>query len=207
MKPSLALVTRSLALVTRSLAQCLASECPLQSSHVFPSRDQVRAHLWEHVKTRMAPFLEGKSGDSLPADCPVRSGLKLGLTVLFMAEAVDFVVPKNDLDALCFLLTPSAGSAEALHSDLSPILSKPQKYFPFISSLFSILCVRVFYMHICLCTMCMPGACGGQKVLQTGVSQHVDTGHNLGSPGVAVLSTTEHLSSLRTISVLCLFAL
>ncbi|XP_057630023.1 E3 ubiquitin-protein ligase RNF213-like [Chionomys nivalis] len=96
---------------------------------------EVRAHLWEHLKTVMAPFLEGKSGDSLPVDCPVRSGLKLGLTVLFMVEAVDFVVPKNDLDTLCYLLTPSAGSPEALHTDLSPILSKPQKWRAYLVNL------------------------------------------------------------------------
>lgn len=142
------------ATVPRSLAQCPAAECPLQSSQFFPSRDQVKAHLWEHVQTLMAPFLEGKSGDSLPADFPVKSGMKLGLTVLFMVEEVGLVVLKNDLDTLCYLLTPSAGSPEALHSDLSPILSKPQKYFLFIS----ILCVQVFHMHICLYIVCMPGA-------------------------------------------------
>ncbi|XP_035293735.1 E3 ubiquitin-protein ligase RNF213 isoform X3 [Cricetulus griseus] len=89
---------------------------------------EVRMNLWEHVRKQMQPFLEGKSGDALPADCPVGSKLKLGLTVLFMMEAVDFVVSKNDLVWLCYLLTPSAGSLDALLSDLSPIVSKPQKW-------------------------------------------------------------------------------
>ena len=70
----------------------------------------------------------------------------------------------------------------------------------------SILCVQVFQMHICLYIMCRPGAYGGQKVLETGVSQPVSTADR-GSSGAAVLSTTKHLSSLRTISVLCLFVL
>ncbi|CAO2646303.1 E3 ubiquitin-protein ligase RNF213, partial [Lemmus lemmus] len=96
---------------------------------------EVRAHLWEHVKTLISPFLKEKSGDCLPADCPVSSRLKLGLAVLFMVEAVDFVDPKNDLDMLCYLLTPSAGSLEALHSDLSPILSKPQKWRAYLVNL------------------------------------------------------------------------
>ncbi|XP_052615833.1 E3 ubiquitin-protein ligase RNF213 isoform X2 [Peromyscus californicus insignis] len=87
---------------------------------------EVRTNLWEHVKKQMVPFLEGKSGDTLPINCPVRSRLKLGLAILFMVEAVDFAVPKADLVSLCCLLIPSTGSPEALHSDLSPILSTPQ---------------------------------------------------------------------------------
>ncbi|XP_029401805.1 E3 ubiquitin-protein ligase RNF213 isoform X5 [Mus pahari] len=89
---------------------------------------EVRMNLWEHVKKQMAPFLEGKSGESLPADCPVRSKLALGLSILFVVEAAGFTVPKKDLDSLCYLLIPSAGSPEALHSDLSPVLSMPQRW-------------------------------------------------------------------------------
>lgn len=95
----------------------------------------MRANLWEHVKKQMFPFLEGKSGESLPADCPVRSKLTLGLSILFMVEAAGFIVPKRDLASLCYLLIPSVGSPEALHSDLSPVLSMPQRYFLFISYL------------------------------------------------------------------------
>lgn len=101
----------------------------------------------------MGPFLEGKSGESLPANCPVRSKLTLGLSILFMVEVADFTVPKKDLDSLCFLLIPSAGSTEALHSDLSPVLSMPQRYFLFIS-----------YVSGCFtCVYVMPGAHGGWK--------------------------------------------
>lgn len=96
---------------------------------------EVRMNLWDHVRKQMQPFLEGKSGDSLPADCPVRSRLKLGLIVLFMVETVDFVVSKSDLVSLCYLLIPSAGSPEAFHSDLSPILSKPQKWRAYLVNL------------------------------------------------------------------------
>lgn len=109
----------------------LSGLCGPHSSHVFPSWVQVRANLWEHVKQQMVPFLEEKSGESLPADCPVRSKLKLGLTILSMVERVDFPV-QADLNSLCYLLTPSADSPEALHSDLSPIVSKLQMYFLFI---------------------------------------------------------------------------
>lgn len=125
----------------------LASECTLQSSLRLSLLDQVRMNLWEHVRKQMQPFLEGKSGDALPADCPVGSKLKLGLTVLFMMEAVDFVVSKNDLVWLCYLLTPSAGSLDALLSDLSPIVSKPQKYFLFL--------LLYFLSHVCGCCTCM----------------------------------------------------
>ncbi|XP_055448252.1 E3 ubiquitin-protein ligase RNF213 isoform X2 [Psammomys obesus] len=96
---------------------------------------EVRANLWEHMKQQMVPFLEGKSGDSLPADCFVRSKLKLGLTILSMVEEVDFPVPKADLTSLCYLLTPSADSPEALHSDLSPILSKLQIWRAYLTNL------------------------------------------------------------------------
>jgi len=47
---------------------------------------------------------------------------------------------------------------------------------------FLILCVWVFYLYVCLCTTCVPGALRGQKgildlqeqELQTVVSHHVD---------------------------------
>ncbi|XP_052050777.1 E3 ubiquitin-protein ligase RNF213 isoform X2 [Apodemus sylvaticus] len=99
---------------------------------------EVRMNLWEHVKKQMAPFLVRKSGESLPASCPVRSKLVLGLSILFMLEAVDFTVPKNDLDALCYILIPSTDSPEALHRDLSPVLSTPQRWRPYLTHL----CVR-----------------------------------------------------------------
>lgn len=96
---------------------------------------EVRRNLWEHVKKQMVPFLDGKSRDPLPVDCPVRSRLKLGLTILFMVETVDFAVPKADLVSLCCLLVPSTGSPEALHSDLSPILSTSQKWRAYLINL------------------------------------------------------------------------
>lgn len=146
------------------------SELPA-CSRIFLSWDQVRMNLWEHVKKQMFPFLSGKTGESLPADCPVRSQLVLGLSILFMVEAVDFTVPKKDLDALCYILIPSTGSAEALHSGLSPVLSNPQRYLLVIS-----------YMSGCFSPM--SGAHGGWKVLDllemelhTAMSRCVDTGN------------------------------
>lgn len=88
----------------------------------------------------MMPFLEGKSGESLPADCPVRSKQILGLSILCMVEAADFTVPKKDLDSLCYLLIPSADSPEALHRDLSPVLSIRQRYSLLISYL---MCLQI----------------------------------------------------------------
>lgn len=107
-------------------------------------------NLWEHVKKHMVPFLEGKSGESLPASCPVRSKLMLGLSILFMVEAADFTVPQEDLDSLCYLLIPSAGSPEALQSDLGPVLSMSQRYFPFISYMSG----RFTCIYVCIPCVC-----------------------------------------------------
>nr|XP_034361931.1 E3 ubiquitin-protein ligase RNF213 [Arvicanthis niloticus] len=96
---------------------------------------EVKINLWEHVKKHMVPFLEGKSGESLPASCPVRSKLMLGLSILFMVEAADFTVPQEDLDSLCYLLIPSAGSPEALQSDLGPVLSMSQRWRAYLTNL------------------------------------------------------------------------
>ncbi|CAH6776517.1 Rnf213 [Phodopus roborovskii] len=100
------------------------------------SEKEVRMNLWEHVRNKMQLCLHGKNGDSLPSDCPVRSRLKLGLTVLFMMEATDFAVSKDDLVSLCSLLMPSASSPEALHGDLGPILNKPQKWRAYLINLY-----------------------------------------------------------------------
>ncbi|KAL1780092.1 E3 ubiquitin-protein ligase RNF213 isoform X1 [Sigmodon hispidus] len=96
---------------------------------------EVRRNLWEHVRKQMKGSLQRKSEDCLPADCPVRSRLQLGLTILFMVEAVDFDVSKNDLVSLCDLLIPSSASLEALHSDMSPTLSKSQKWRAYLVNL------------------------------------------------------------------------
>nr|XP_045015373.1 E3 ubiquitin-protein ligase RNF213 [Jaculus jaculus] len=84
--------------------------------------EEVRKHLWELMKQQMEPFLKGKSGDTLPASCPVRSKLRMGLIVLFMVEVVRVNLPENDLTSLCYLLTPSASSPHALHDDLGHIV-------------------------------------------------------------------------------------
>ncbi|XP_028640286.1 E3 ubiquitin-protein ligase RNF213, partial [Grammomys surdaster] len=107
--------------------------CARNWSSLQYEEKEVRMNLWEHVKKHMV--LEGKSWESLPANCPVRSKLTLGLSILFMVEQVDFTVSKKDLDCLCSLLIPSAGSPEALHSDLGPVLSMPQKWCAYLTNL------------------------------------------------------------------------
>lgn len=110
--------------------------CARKWSSLQYEEREVRSNLWEHVKKLMMPFVQGKSGDSLPADCPVRSKQILGLSILRMVEAAEFTVPKKDLDSLCYLLIPSADSPEALHRDLSPVLSSiPQRWRAYLTTL------------------------------------------------------------------------
>lgn len=49
---------------------------------------EVKKDLWEYLQKHMAPFLERKSADLFPKDCPVRSKLKRGLIVLFRSGKI-----------------------------------------------------------------------------------------------------------------------
>ncbi|XP_062071742.1 E3 ubiquitin-protein ligase RNF213 isoform X3 [Lepus europaeus] len=80
---------------------------------------QVKEHLWQYLKKKMAPFLEGKGGEHAPGDGPVSSKLRMGLIVLFSVEKFNLCLPQSDLGLLCCLLAPSARGADALHRDLS----------------------------------------------------------------------------------------
>ncbi|XP_055097754.1 E3 ubiquitin-protein ligase RNF213 isoform X3 [Symphalangus syndactylus] len=88
---------------------------------------EVKRDLWEYLKKHMVPFLDRKSADSLPIDCPVRSKLKMGLIVLFVVEEIQFLL-EDSLASLCHLLTSDASSPDEFHSDLSHILGIPQSW-------------------------------------------------------------------------------
>lgn len=89
---------------------------------------QVKSHLWKCLKKQMGSFLEGRSGDALPEGCPVRSRLRMGLVVLFLVEEAKLYLSEGDMTSLCSILCPSAGSPDALHSDLSHILGTSERY-------------------------------------------------------------------------------
>ncbi|KAF6091974.1 hypothetical protein HJG60_000149 [Phyllostomus discolor] len=88
---------------------------------------QVKEDLWEHLKTRVAPFLQ-RAGDPLPADFPVQSKLRLGLVVLRLAQEFQLPAFPHDLPLLCDLLCCSACSPSDFHADLSHILETPQRW-------------------------------------------------------------------------------
>uniref|UniRef100_A0A8C9LXS5 E3 ubiquitin-protein ligase RNF213 n=1 Tax=Piliocolobus tephrosceles TaxID=591936 RepID=A0A8C9LXS5_9PRIM len=89
---------------------------------------EVKKDLWEYLQKHMAPFLERKSADLSPKDCPVRSKLKMGLIVLFVVEKFQFLLLEDDLTSVCHLLSSDASSPDELHSDLSHILGTSQSW-------------------------------------------------------------------------------
>uniref|UniRef100_A0A2K6KPV1 E3 ubiquitin-protein ligase RNF213 n=1 Tax=Rhinopithecus bieti TaxID=61621 RepID=A0A2K6KPV1_RHIBE len=89
---------------------------------------EVKKDLWEYLQKHMAPFLERKSSDLFPKDCPVRSKLKMGLIVLFVVEKFQFLLSEDDLTSVCHLLSSDASSPDELHSDLSHILGASQSW-------------------------------------------------------------------------------
>uniref|UniRef100_A0A2K5Z6W0 E3 ubiquitin-protein ligase RNF213 n=1 Tax=Mandrillus leucophaeus TaxID=9568 RepID=A0A2K5Z6W0_MANLE len=86
---------------------------------------EVKKDLWEYLQKHMAPFLEGKSADLFPTDCPVRSKLKMGLIILFVVEKFQL---EDNLTSVCNLLSSDASSPDELHSDLSHILGTSQSW-------------------------------------------------------------------------------
>ncbi|XP_048222860.1 E3 ubiquitin-protein ligase RNF213 [Perognathus longimembris pacificus] len=91
---------------------------------------EVKGHLWQCLERQMKPFLDERTKDSLPQDCPVRTRLRMGLIVLFQVQAMDLTLTKSDLASLCQLLVPTASSPAALHSELQLFLhtSMSQSY-------------------------------------------------------------------------------
>ncbi|KAM5307769.1 E3 ubiquitin-protein ligase RNF213 isoform 2-T2 [Glossophaga mutica] len=88
---------------------------------------QVKEDLWEHLRSRAAPFLCG-GGEPLPADFPVRSRLRMGLIVLLLVREFKLPAIPHDLPLLCGLLCCDACPPEDFHADLSPISETPQRW-------------------------------------------------------------------------------
>ncbi|KAI5277308.1 hypothetical protein MUG91_G144n75 [Manis pentadactyla] len=89
--------------------------------------EEVKRNLWEYLKKQMAPFLDRHS-DRLPEDCPVRSALRMGLIVLFLAEKLNYPLSEHELARLCGLLCSNAESPDAFHAELSHILETGQSW-------------------------------------------------------------------------------
>ncbi|KAM4843304.1 E3 ubiquitin-protein ligase RNF213 [Thomomys bottae] len=100
-------------------------EAQLWSELPYDEREVTR-HLWQCLERQMKPFLEERSKDALPQDCPVRSKLRMGLIVLFQVKAMNLTLTKNEQTALCRLLVPDASAPEALHSSLQHFLNTSQ---------------------------------------------------------------------------------
>uniref|UniRef100_A0A2K6FX44 E3 ubiquitin-protein ligase RNF213 n=1 Tax=Propithecus coquereli TaxID=379532 RepID=A0A2K6FX44_PROCO len=95
---------------------------------------EVKRDLWEYLKKQMEPFLD-RRGDSLPKDYPVKSKLRMGLIVLFSVEKFSLPLSEDDLNLLCDMLVPDAGSPDDLHNDLSHILGTSQSWREYLVSL------------------------------------------------------------------------
>ncbi|KAM7069332.1 E3 ubiquitin-protein ligase RNF213 isoform 2-T4 [Molossus nigricans] len=95
---------------------------------------QVKKDLWEHLKKKMAPFLE-KSEKPLPADLLMKSRLRTGLIVLHLAKELQLSLTRHDLASLCSLLCPAALSPGDLHADLSHIFGTSQRWREYLVSL------------------------------------------------------------------------
>ncbi|XP_021566641.1 E3 ubiquitin-protein ligase RNF213, partial [Carlito syrichta] len=107
----------------------------LQWNTLQYGEEEVKKDLWEYLKKQMAPFLSGKSGNSLPKDCPVKSKLGMGLIALFSVEKCNFPLSESDLVSLCYLLSPSTSSPDDLRNDLSHILKTSQSWRAYLVNL------------------------------------------------------------------------
>lgn len=87
---------------------------------------QVKEDLWEHLKTRAAPFLH-RDAEPLPEDFPVRSKLRMGLVVLRLVHEFKLPAFPHDLPLLCGLLCCDTCSPEDFRADLSHISETPQR--------------------------------------------------------------------------------
>ncbi|XP_010616884.1 E3 ubiquitin-protein ligase RNF213 isoform X1 [Fukomys damarensis] len=96
---------------------------------------EVKQLLWEHLKKQMAPFAEGKSGEALPKDFPVKSKLRMGLIVLYIVEKIHISLSKSDIALLSSLLVPTAHSPDTLHSDLDHFLSTSERWREYLVNL------------------------------------------------------------------------
>uniref|UniRef100_A0A8D2D6D2 E3 ubiquitin-protein ligase RNF213 n=1 Tax=Sciurus vulgaris TaxID=55149 RepID=A0A8D2D6D2_SCIVU len=89
---------------------------------------EVKKHLWKYLKKQLGLSVEGRSGDALPEDCPVRSRLRRGLILLFLVEDTKLYLSEGDLTSLCSILCPSTCSPDALHGDLCHFLGTSERW-------------------------------------------------------------------------------
>ncbi|XP_016050307.2 E3 ubiquitin-protein ligase RNF213 isoform X1 [Erinaceus europaeus] len=107
---------------------------PLEWTELQYGKKEVQAHLWGHLKQKMAPFLN-KNGSSLPEGYPVRSPVSMGLLALFVVEKFQLTLAEEDLASLCCLLCAHTTSSDALKNDLAFILDTPHSWREFLVNL------------------------------------------------------------------------
>uniref|UniRef100_G3T892 Ring finger protein 213 n=1 Tax=Loxodonta africana TaxID=9785 RepID=G3T892_LOXAF len=90
------------------------------SSFLQYGEREVKRDLWKYLKGKMGLFQQRSSKEPLPEDWPVRSGLRMGLIVLFAVEKFALPVSDADLSSLCYLLCARADSPDTLRRDLQP---------------------------------------------------------------------------------------
>ncbi|XP_054544611.1 E3 ubiquitin-protein ligase RNF213 isoform X2 [Talpa occidentalis] len=99
-----------------------------QTWHALKYGEQeVKTHLWEYLKEKMAPFLSENRG-ALPEDFPVTSPLRMGLIVLCLLDMVHIPLADGHLSMLCQLLSPGAMAPSTLHDDLATLLGTPYRW-------------------------------------------------------------------------------
>ncbi|KAM8784464.1 LOW QUALITY PROTEIN: E3 ubiquitin-protein ligase RNF213 [Rhynchonycteris naso] len=115
---------------------------------------EVKEHLCDYLSKKMTPFLES-GGDHQPADCPVKSKLRMGLIVLHLVQEFKLPLSLPNLTSLCTLLCSNASSPGDLHADLSHIFATSQ------SAALEMLCSgphralnwRVYLVNLCQMSM------------------------------------------------------
>ncbi|XP_023581631.1 E3 ubiquitin-protein ligase RNF213-like [Trichechus manatus latirostris] len=111
------------------------------SSFLKYGETEVKKDLWHYLKEKMDLFLQRNSEERPPEHWPVRSGLRMGLIVLFAME--EFALPMSDADlsSLCYLLCVSASSPDPLHRDLQPVFETSRSWRRYLVNL----CGRCMY--------------------------------------------------------------
>ncbi|XP_066090745.1 E3 ubiquitin-protein ligase RNF213 [Saccopteryx bilineata] len=100
---------------------------------------EVKEHLCDYLSKKMTLFLES-GGDHQPADCPVKSKLRMGLIVLHLVQELKLPLSLPNLISLCTLLCANASSPDDLHADLSHIFETSQSW-------------RVYLVNLCQMSM------------------------------------------------------
>ncbi|KAM9596356.1 E3 ubiquitin-protein ligase RNF213-like isoform 2-T2 [Trichechus inunguis] len=111
------------------------------SSFLKYGETEVKKDLWHYLKEKMDLFLQRNSEEHPPEHWPVRSGLRMGLIVLFAMEQFALPVSDADLSSLCYLLCVSADSPDPLHRDLQPVFETSQSWRRYLVNL----CRRCMY--------------------------------------------------------------